>query len=223
MHNYDLGNRIYQLRKSKNLSQKELGEMVGVSNKAVSKWENGTAIPKTDTLVKLAQILGVSPQEMLQGKTDNTLTLAQLSSQVNEMLLKEEIEKRDNDKRRYELKNQKRYIVILSSLFISTCIILLTLSLIDVGVYIEDGLKWYNILFDCVITGYLVSSIFSGIVFAVRLTKKLPVWALVIMCLLFPITILAIEFIGVVITPSYVITSIKGIIEDKKNGYSSNQ
>lgn len=223
MRNYDLGNRIYQLRKSKNLSQKELGEMVGVSNKAVSKWENGTAIPKTDTLVKLAQIFGVSPQELLQGKTDNTLTLAQLSSQVNEILLKEEIEKRDNDKRRYELKNQKKYLVVLISLFISSGIIPLLLNLFGAEVYFEEGLQWYNILFDCIITAYLFSSVFSGIVFAVRLTKKLPVWALVIMCLLFPITILAIEFIGLVITPSYVITSIKGIIEDKKNGYSSNQ
>ncbi|MBQ4112817.1 MAG: helix-turn-helix transcriptional regulator, partial [Clostridia bacterium] len=39
--NYAFGNYITELRKKKKLSQAELGEKLGVSNKAVSKWENG--------------------------------------------------------------------------------------------------------------------------------------------------------------------------------------
>lgn len=65
MANYELSNRIYELRTQKGFSQKELGAILGVSNKAVSKWETGTAIPKTETLIKLAEVFGVSTEEFL--------------------------------------------------------------------------------------------------------------------------------------------------------------
>ena len=65
MANYDLSNRIYELRTQKGLSQKELGAILGVSNKAVSKWETGTAIPKTETLIKLAEVFEISTEELI--------------------------------------------------------------------------------------------------------------------------------------------------------------
>ncbi|MBO5334113.1 MAG: helix-turn-helix domain-containing protein [Clostridia bacterium] len=65
MANYELSNRIYELRTQRGLSQKELGALLGVSNKAVSKWETGTAIPKTETLIKLADIFEISTEELL--------------------------------------------------------------------------------------------------------------------------------------------------------------
>lgn len=68
MQNYDVGNRIYELRKEKGLSQKELGALIGVSNKAVSKWETGASAPKTETIINLAAVLGVTAEELLCGK-----------------------------------------------------------------------------------------------------------------------------------------------------------
>ncbi len=65
MANYELSNRIYELRTKKGLSQKELGAILGVSNKAVSKWETGTALPKTETLIKLAEVFEISTEELL--------------------------------------------------------------------------------------------------------------------------------------------------------------
>lgn len=65
MANYELSNRIYELRTQKGLSQKELGAILGVSNKAVSKWETGTAIPKTETLIKLAEVFEISTDELI--------------------------------------------------------------------------------------------------------------------------------------------------------------
>lgn len=65
MANYELSNKIYELRTQKGLSQKELGAILGVSNKAVSKWETGTAIPKTETLIKLAEVFEISTEELL--------------------------------------------------------------------------------------------------------------------------------------------------------------
>jgi len=60
-----LGETIYRLRKEKGLSQEELGKLVGVSNKAVSKWETYEANPDITLLPLLAQSLGVTTDELL--------------------------------------------------------------------------------------------------------------------------------------------------------------
>ena len=43
MHDYDFGERLYRLRREKGLTQADLGTLLGVSSKAVSKWENGVS------------------------------------------------------------------------------------------------------------------------------------------------------------------------------------
>ncbi len=65
MNDFEFGNRLYQLRMRAHLSQAQLGKKVGVSNKAVSKWENGKAKPGLDIVDSLANILGVSVDELL--------------------------------------------------------------------------------------------------------------------------------------------------------------
>jgi len=62
-----LGDNIYRLRKAKGLSQAELGELVGVSNKAVSKWETYEANPDISLLPLLAKSLEVTADELLTG------------------------------------------------------------------------------------------------------------------------------------------------------------
>jgi transcriptional regulator with XRE-family HTH domain len=60
-----LGDTIYRLRKEKGLSQDELGRLVGVSNKAVSKWETNDANPDITLLPLLAKTFGVTTDELL--------------------------------------------------------------------------------------------------------------------------------------------------------------
>ncbi|MDR1939849.1 MAG: helix-turn-helix domain-containing protein [Clostridiales bacterium] len=60
-----LGEFIYQMRKEKNISQSQLGDMLGVSNKAVSKWETGESNPEIEKIQKLAGIFGISADELL--------------------------------------------------------------------------------------------------------------------------------------------------------------
>ena len=50
MNDYGFGNRLYNLRRKCKLSQSELGEMVGVTNKAVSKWEMGQTKPPLEIM-----------------------------------------------------------------------------------------------------------------------------------------------------------------------------
>ena len=66
MQDFGFGNRLYELRKKAGLSQAELGEKLGLSNKAVSKWENGQAKPGLDTVHKLADVLSVSVDDLLE-------------------------------------------------------------------------------------------------------------------------------------------------------------
>ena len=67
MQDFEFGNRLYHLRKKAGLSQSQLGEKIGLSNKAVSKWENGKAKPGLDIVHRLADVLGVSVDDLLQG------------------------------------------------------------------------------------------------------------------------------------------------------------
>lgn len=66
MNDFEFGQYLRQLRISKGLSQFQLGKLVGVSDKAVSKWENGISKPKTGIILKLSDILSVSAEDLLQ-------------------------------------------------------------------------------------------------------------------------------------------------------------
>lgn len=65
MNDYQFGNRLFRLRRNAGLSQMEMARKIGVTNKAVSKWENGTAKPSTNALHKLSCLFGVSIEELL--------------------------------------------------------------------------------------------------------------------------------------------------------------
>lgn len=60
-----VGRKISSYRKRKNLSQDELAERIYVSRQLVSKWENGTEIPKIDHIIDLCEILDVNFEELL--------------------------------------------------------------------------------------------------------------------------------------------------------------
>lgn len=62
------GELIATLRKDQNLNQAELAERIGVTNKAISRWETGRGYPDIETLPKLAEVLNISIPELLQGE-----------------------------------------------------------------------------------------------------------------------------------------------------------
>lgn len=65
MNDYLFGNKILELRTQYNLSQTELAEKIGVTNKAVSKWETGKSKPTTNVIRKLAMIFKINVDELL--------------------------------------------------------------------------------------------------------------------------------------------------------------
>ena len=64
------GNMVVVLRKEKGMTQLELAEKMGVTDKAVSKWERDLSFPDVSSIPKLADILGVSVDELMQVKVE---------------------------------------------------------------------------------------------------------------------------------------------------------
>lgn len=66
----NLGDRIKDLRKQKNLSQSELADKVGISYAQIGRYETKGSQPPAETLKKIADALGVSPDFLIYGTSD---------------------------------------------------------------------------------------------------------------------------------------------------------
>ena len=78
-----IGKFIAECRKQKNLTQMQLAEKLGITDKAISKWERGIAMPDTSIMLELCDILGISVNELLSGEKINM----ENNNQKNEQLL----------------------------------------------------------------------------------------------------------------------------------------
>lgn len=83
MSNKTLGEMISSLRKEKNMTQNDLAEKMNVTDKAVSKWERNLSYPDVNSIPKLAEILDVSVEELLnaqikqdKSKVDDIINIA---------------------------------------------------------------------------------------------------------------------------------------------------
>lgn len=105
------GEFIAKLRKEHEMTQKELAEKLFVSDKAVSKWERGQSLPDITLLNPLADILGVTPAELLNcGKIDD--------ERINAFQVEEIVEKAmdlsDEDEKTKSESLKKRLIIYLA-------------------------------------------------------------------------------------------------------------
>lgn len=67
-----IGTFLKQLRQERQLTQENLAEIMCVTNRSVSRWENGVNLPDLPTLIQLADFYGVELRELLDGETMNT-------------------------------------------------------------------------------------------------------------------------------------------------------
>ncbi len=61
----DLGEKLYELRRSKNLSQENVAEKLNVTRQTISKWETNQSTPDFDKIVPLCELFGITPNELL--------------------------------------------------------------------------------------------------------------------------------------------------------------
>ena len=89
-----IGKFIAECRKNANLTQMQLSEKLGITDKAISKWERGISMPDTSIMLELCDILGISVNELLSGEKIQM----ENNDQKNEQLLLEmakELEKKN--------------------------------------------------------------------------------------------------------------------------------
>lgn len=101
-----LGKRIAALRKQKDLRQDDIAQLLDVSSQAVSKWENDQTCPDIGLLPKLAQILGVTTDELLSGKQELQevrVLPPEERKDIKDMLLRIIVDSSDGDKVRINL------------------------------------------------------------------------------------------------------------------------
>lgn len=75
----EFGETLRTLRKSRNLTQNELGAMVGLSKAVVSKYENGIGYPTYDVLIRIAQYFGVTTDYLLGVASHKTVDVSKLT------------------------------------------------------------------------------------------------------------------------------------------------
>ncbi len=66
----ELNERLAQLRKEYGLSQNDLADQLKVSRQAVSRWEQGLAMPSSDNLIYLSKLYGITLDELIHGKKE---------------------------------------------------------------------------------------------------------------------------------------------------------
>lgn len=119
MNNEKRGNFLRKLRKSKKMTQAQLGDLINYTDKNISKWENGISFPTDpETLAKLSSIFNVSFEELLYGDFKNEDNL----KQVTESTLKAY-----SDNYKSKIKFKKFMYLSLVTLLIFTVVFLLTL------------------------------------------------------------------------------------------------
>ena len=110
-----IGRFLTELRKEKNLTQEELGEKIGVTNKTVSRWENANYLPPVEILQILSDFYSVSINELLSGERLNS---ARYKENAEEYIVGDLIKQRNEAKKRLILSIIVSVITVISGLSI---------------------------------------------------------------------------------------------------------
>ncbi|MBO7508049.1 MAG: helix-turn-helix transcriptional regulator [Clostridia bacterium] len=91
-----IGKFIADCRKKKNLTQLDLAEKLNITDRAVSKWECGRAMPDSAIMLELCELLGISVNELLSGEV---LDMKDYNKQADKNLIEMKKQKEESDKR----------------------------------------------------------------------------------------------------------------------------
>lgn len=116
-----MGSFLAELRKENNLTQAELGEKLGVTNKTISRWETGNYMPPVEMLEELSNMYGMTINELLSGKKLSTEEYKEMAETNIKATLKTSAFSLKEKQEFYKKKWLKDHIAIM--VFIGICII----------------------------------------------------------------------------------------------------
>ena len=142
-----IGKFIAECRKKANLTQMQLAEKLSITDKAVSKWERGVAMPDTSIMLELCDILGISVNELLSGEKISM----ENNNQKNEQLLLDmakELEKKNK--------------AVWSSMWI---IMIISITVLIAGIFIAAFLipkgVWQLVTILCVCVVFFIPCLYA--------------------------------------------------------------
>jgi transcriptional regulator with XRE-family HTH domain len=91
-----IGRFIAEQRKKQNLTQAQLAEHLGITDRAISKWENGRAMPDSSLMLELCSILKISVNDLLSGEV---VTMDNYNKELENNMLELVKQKEESDKR----------------------------------------------------------------------------------------------------------------------------
>ena len=91
-----IGKFISHLRKEKSLTQAQLAEMLGITDRAVSKWETGKSLPDSSIMLELCGILDINVNELLSGER---IVMENYDKKAEENLIEMKRQKEESDRR----------------------------------------------------------------------------------------------------------------------------
>jgi transcriptional regulator with XRE-family HTH domain/predicted RNA-binding Zn-ribbon protein involved in translation (DUF1610 family) len=148
-----IGKFIAERRKNKNLTQSQLAEKLSITDKAVSKWERGLAMPDSSIMLELCNLLGISVNELLNGEI---VQMENYNEKMESKLLEMVKEKEQRDK---HLLTLEWVIGILS--------VLILLIPVIIGAYLPIAQDWVRYLI--VFSGFIPC--FVGVMFAIKIEQ----------------------------------------------------
>ena len=147
-----IGKFISSKRKEKNITQSELAEKLNITDRAISKWENGVCLPDASTMPDLCKILDITINDLFSGKV---VDMKENENQLEENLLEMVRLKEQRDK---ELLVMEIFIGVMISMIMVTCILIASL------VSMQD---WLRVIL--VMIGIIPFAI--GIFYAIRIEQ----------------------------------------------------
>ncbi len=130
MNQEKIGKFIAKCRKDRNITQEQLAEKLGVTNKSVSRWENGVNMPDYSILKELCNILDIDVNEFLSGEKLRKNEIQSHSIENLDLILKEY----------YKMKKQRNIFK-----YISICVVSISILICIFGVILHVYSKQYNL------------------------------------------------------------------------------
>ena len=126
MNQIEIGKFIAECRKKNNLTQKQLADKLNITDRAVSKWENGKSMPDSSIMIELCNELKISVNELLRGEA---IEMEDYNKKAEELLI--ELAKQDEEK------NKKLLFAMYALMIIS--IVFYFIALLMAGTFIPEG------------------------------------------------------------------------------------
>ncbi len=147
-----IGRFIAERRKSANLTQAQLAEMLNITDRAVSKWETGKTMPDSSIMLELCAILGITVNDLLSGEV---VLMDNYNKELESNLIEMVKQKEQADKRLLSLE-----------IFVGVVVSLILFALVFVAAFVQME-DWLRIVL--IVIGFIPFSI--GIAYAIRIEQ----------------------------------------------------